>query len=101
MTDDSAVVLLNHARKNAEAGGRRGVVFKYAVAALFPFLDGSIDGLLHFGTVEVDGCAFWKVSEATREAEYIPQQRTCSRNLVDIPARVDQQGSIVDLVLFD
>lgn len=85
-----ALVLLDHARKNAEAGWRRGVVIKYAVAALFPLLNWSVDGFLHFGAVEVDGGAFREVSEGAREAEHIPQQRTCRRNLVDIPARVDQ-----------
>ena len=90
VTDDGALVLLDHARENAEAGWRRSVVVEYAVAALFPLLHWSVDGFLHFSAVEVDGGAFREVSEGTREAEHIPQQRTCSRDLVDIPARVDQ-----------
>ena len=90
MSNDGALVLLDHARKNAEAGWRRGVIIEYAVAALFPLLYWSVDGFLYFSAVEVDGGAFREVSEATREPEFIPQQRTCRRNLVDIPARVDQ-----------
>lgn len=77
----------------------RVVIVEHTVAALLPFLDRSVDGLLHFSTVEVHGGAFREVSETTGEAENIPQQRTCSCNLVDIPARVDQWCSVVDLVL--
>ena len=55
VTDDGALVLLDHTRKDAKAGRRRGVVVEYAVAALFPFLDWSVDGFLHFSTVEVNG----------------------------------------------
>lgn len=90
VANDSALVLLDHTRKNAEAGRRGGVIVKYAVAALFPLLDGSVDGFLHFSAVEVDGRAFREVAKGAREAEHIPQQRTCRRDLVDIPARVDQ-----------
>jgi len=100
VSNDGALVLLNHARKNAEAGWRRGVVVEYAVAALFPLLHWSVDGFLHFSAVEVDGGAFREVSKGAREAENVPQQRTCSRDLVDVPARVDQKCSIVNLVLF-
>ena len=72
VADDGAVVLFDHTGKNAESGRQRGIVVKHAVAALFPFLDWSVDGLLDFGTVEVDGGAFREVAEAAREAEHVP-----------------------------
>ena len=101
VSNDGALVLLDHARKNTEAGLRRGVVVEYATAALFPLLNWSVDGFLHFSSVEVNGGAFREVVDASRETKNVPQQRTCRRDLVDIPAWVDQKCSIVDLILFD
>ena len=101
VTDDSPVVLLNHAWENAEARGRRVAILEHAIAAFFPFLDGSIDSLLDFGAVEVDLGTIWEVSEAAREAQNVPQHRAGSSDLVDIPARISQQRGVVDLVLFD
>jgi hypothetical protein len=72
VANDGAVVLLDHAGKNAETGRRRSIVVEYAVAALLPLLDWSVDGFLHFSAVEVHGGAFWQVAEATRESEHIP-----------------------------
>jgi len=72
VANDGAVVLLNHTRENAESGWRRSVILQYTTAALLPLLEWSVDGFLYLSAVEVDGCAFWEVAEAAREAKNVP-----------------------------
>ena len=72
VADDSAVVLLDDTREDAEARWRRGVVVEDAVAALLPLLDWSVDCTLHICAVEVDGGALREVANASWEAQNIP-----------------------------
>ena len=78
MSDDSAIQLLDEARKHGE--GRSGGVFididgLAKGGALFPG-EGRrrIDGFLHVGAVEIDCCSHRRIGRVTgRETENAPE----------------------------
>jgi len=100
VANDRTVVLLDDTREDAEARWRGCIVVEDAIATLVPCLYRSVDGTLHLGTVKVNRGAFGEITNASRETQHIPKQRACGGNLVDIPARVDQQRGFVDLFLY-
>lgn len=56
-----------------------------------------IDGLLHVGAVEVDGCAGGLVVAGVYDTELGPEMRACVKNVVDVEARVYFERGVEDV----
>ncbi|KAB8737527.1 hypothetical protein FH972_026486 [Carpinus fangiana] len=96
--DDGALQTLDGLRQDRQTRRQRGVGVKDAVGALGPLLDGGVDGHLHVGAVEVDVGAGRQVGDTTGEAEDVVEQGAGGGDLVEVEARVDEQGGVEHVV---
>ena len=99
VADDGAVGALDDSGQDAEGGRQRVVVVvdeHRLVCAFHPVDVRSVDGGFDIGTVEVDLCSVGEVVERPRETEDVPQQWASCRDLVDVPAWIDQKSFVVD-----
>ncbi|KAL8700232.1 MAG: hypothetical protein Q9224_001056 [Gallowayella concinna] len=94
--------ILNHqqgAVSNENHIQRSGIVFlEYTVGTFRPFANGSVDGGLDVGAVEVDFCSRGEIVEGTREAEDVPKEGASGGDLVDVEAGVDEGDGVEDVV---
>lgn len=107
VTNDGTFAVLDDVWENGQAGilavvsldtvTVRGVVDVDA-CTFRPWLVRRVDRLFHVCTIEVDLGVLGLIEKTAREAENVPQQRTGRGDLVDIPARVDQERGIENLL---
>lgn len=63
VSNNSSLVLLDHSGQNTESRAWAVIGVQDTTRALVPRADWSIDGLLHFSTIEVYARAFWEVAK--------------------------------------